>query len=178
MRLVGTPAVIAFAHVCLLATGAAAARAQVSVVYGHPSALDRFERLASPMELRIEADQLRGLQSSKGVGLGDLGKYICEEVSISSFVVLISPGANGSRTYTFKGSLRVHSGVDQNVGLALFLYEGQSQILLAVEKAKISAEEGEDERFILRATVPRKNVKAIDEAKDLALQIVMTVKRD
>ncbi len=154
------------------------AAAQVSVVQGRPSTADSYQRLASPMVLRVNANNLRGVRNSKGLGFGNISKYLCEDVSIATFAALVSEGSDGSRTYTVKGSLRVHSGVDQNVGLTLSLFEGTSRILMILEDPKISAESGEDERFTLRTTVPAKTARAIDEAKDLTLEIIFRVKRD
>lgn len=130
------------------------------------------------MVLRLDAKNLRGVRSSKGLGFGNISNYLCEDVSISTFAALVSERSDGSRTYTFKGSLRVHSGVDQKVGLTLSLFEGTSRILMILEDPKISAEEGEDERFSLKTTVPARAARAIDEALDLALEIMVRVERD
>ena len=154
------------------------AGAQVSVVQGRESTADSYQRLASPMVLKVKANNLRGVRNSKGLGFGNLSKFLCEDVSIATFAALVSEGSDGGRTYTVKGSLRVHSGVDQNVGLTLSLFEGTSRILMVLEDPKISAESGEDERFTMRTTVPAKTAKAIDEAKDLTLEIIFRVKRD
>lgn len=154
------------------------ARAQVSVVAGRTSSADQYQRLASPMVLSVQANNLRGLRSSKGLGFGDLSKFQCEDVSIASFATLVAEGRDGGRTYTFKGTLRVHSGVDQNVGLRFSLYGGPGLVLMVLEDPKISAEAGEDERFTLKTTVPARVAKAIDEARVLALEILVSVKRD
>ena len=105
------------------------------------------------------------------------GTYLCEDVSILDFTAVVSEASGGGRTYTFKGALRVHSGVDQNVGLTLSLFEGTRRILMILNP-KISAESGEDEKFTLKTTVPAKAARAIDEAKDLSLEITVRVKRD
>lgn len=155
-----------------------AALSQVSVVQGRLSTADGYQRFASPMVLRVNANILRGVRSSKGLGFGNISKYLCEDVSISTFAALVSERPDESRTYTFKGSLRVHSGVDQNVGVTLSLFEGTSRILMIVEDPKISAEAGEDERFTLKTTVLGEAARAVDDAKDLSLEIIVQVKRD
>ena len=154
------------------------AGAQVSVVQGRTSTADPYQRLTSPMTLNLKANSLRGVKTSKGLGFGDISRFQCEDVSIATFGVLISEGRDGSRTYTFKGTLRVHSGVDQNVGLTLVLIEGTEKVLMILEKPKISAEAGEDERFSLRSSVTASAARAIDGAKDLNLRLIVSAKRD
>lgn len=155
-----------------------ATRAQVSVVQGRASTVGSYQRVASPMVLKMNADSLRGVRSSKGLGFGDLANFLCEDVSISSFAALVSEKPGGERTYTFEGEVRVHSGVDKNVGLTLFLAEGSGRILMILEDPKISTEEGADEEFKLETTALAKAASAIDQAKDLTLQIIVTVKND
>lgn len=159
----------------LLGTGSAGA--QVSVVQGRASNADSFQRLASPMVLKVNANGLRGARPSNLLVFSDLSKFMCEDVSITSFAAVVSEASGGRRTYTFKGALRVHSGVDQNVGLTLSLFEGTRRILMILDP-KISAESGEDEKFTLKTTIPAKAARAIDEAKDLSLEITVRVKRD
>lgn len=154
-----------------------AAGAQVSVVNGRASNADTYQRFASPMLLKVNANSLRGARSSNRIIFANLSNFLCEDVSILDFTAVVSEASGGGRTYTFKGALRVHSGVDQNVGLTLSLFEGTRRILMILNP-KISAESGEDEKFTLKTTVPAKAARAIDEAKDLSLEITVRVKRD
>ncbi|MEO7972192.1 MAG: hypothetical protein ABIU84_01285 [Thermoanaerobaculia bacterium] len=166
------------AFLLFMLCGTAETRAQVSVVQGSTSTADKYQRLTSPMTLSLKVNNLRGVRASKGFGFSDITKFQCEDVSITTLGLLVSEARDASRTYTFKGTLRVHSGVDQNVGLTFILMEGGKTVLMKIEEPKISAEAGEDERFTLRAKVSSAAAHGIDGAKDLSLQIIVSTKRD
>ncbi|MEO8195752.1 MAG: hypothetical protein ABI689_03420 [Thermoanaerobaculia bacterium] len=151
--------------------------AQISAHQGAPI-VEPTKRFVSPMVLDIPVPQIQGVRQAGRLPIGGIGSYRCDDVALSSLMVVLAPFGKGKRIFDFTGAIVVPDSFDRYVTLIFTLTDGTKRQFASVTKADISAEERKMKLFTVRLAVDRATGKAIDEAESLNLRITMVVRGD